>query len=65
MPQLPGRGEAAILDRDDDGLSGIERGADLARVRVGQKPSRPRLLRAALISLVPTQFGGNPSCREI
>jgi hypothetical protein len=32
VTQLSARGEAAILDRDDDRLSGIERGADLARI---------------------------------
>jgi hypothetical protein len=65
MAQLAGRGEAAILHCDDDRLPRVERGADLARIAVAQNPSRPRLLRAALISLVPTRSGGNPSCREI
>ena len=34
--ELTSRREGAILDRDDDRLSGIERGAYLARVRVAQ-----------------------------
>ena len=43
MPQVARRGETAIIDRYDDGLTSIERGEDLADIGITQ----PRACRTA------------------
>jgi hypothetical protein len=40
MPQLPGRREASILNGDDDRMSSVESGADLAGVGLAQPGAR-------------------------
>jgi hypothetical protein len=63
VAQLPVRGEAAILDRYDDGLSGIERSTDLACVKVATPGARPAAGDEAAIK-EPGEAQGRNAQRE-
>jgi hypothetical protein len=63
VAQLPVRGEAAILDRHDDGLSGIERSTDLACVKVAPPGARPAAGDEAAIK-EPGEAQGRNAQRE-